>query len=162
VHQQPAHRPAQQTAQHPPLHAPPHRLHHHPRHHPQRGVSAALTVVGLTLGALLLAGGAASAKSGVAVAVSTHSLRVGQSIKVTGTGGDDAARLTYLCIDTRTGSGGWRVVTCNWHPYQPVTASVRAARRGAEQFRVRLLARRAPGGPLVLDRLSATTTVLVH
>lgn len=136
-----------------------------PPSHPARAVRtvrAALTVFGLALGALLLAGGTASAKSGVAVSVSTHSLRVGQSVRVTGTGGDDAARYTYLCIDSRTGSGSWQNVSCNWQPFRPVSASVRAGRRGTEQFRTRLLARHFLGGPLVLDRVSATTSVLVH
>lgn len=128
-----------------------------------RSVRAALTVLALALGALLLADGTASAKSGVAVSVSTHALRLGQSVRVTGTGGDDAARLTYLCIDSKGGgSGTWLTVTCNWQPFSPVSASVRGTRRGTAQFRARLLARHYPGGPLYTDRVSATTTVLVH
>ncbi|MHA6759632.1 hypothetical protein [Streptacidiphilus sp. PAMC 29251] len=136
--------------------------HSSARHSRARRLAAAITVAGLTLGGLLLADGTASAKSGVAVSVSTHSLRVGQSVRVTGTGGDDSARYSYLCVDTRAGSGGWTTVSCNPKPYQSASASVRAARRGTEQFRARLLIRRYLGGPLVLDRVSGTTTVLVH
>ncbi|MFC1410023.1 hypothetical protein ACEZCY_25145 [Streptacidiphilus sp. N1-12] len=127
-----------------------------------RRLAAAVTVGGLALGALLLAGGTASAKSEVMVTVSTHSLRVGQSVRVTGTGGEDSARYTYLCVDSRTGSGSWHTVSCNSVPYRPATATVRATRRGTEQFRARLLVRRYVGGPLVLDRVSAATTVLIH
>ena len=127
-----------------------------------RSATAAFTVAGLALGALLLGGGPASAKSAVTVTVSTRTLRVGQTVRVTGSGADDSARYTYLCVDTRTGSGDWHPLSCATQPFTPASASVRAARRGAEQFRARLLTRAYPGGPPHQDRVSAATTVLVH
>jgi hypothetical protein len=133
--------------------------------HPQtagRRVGSALTATGLVAGALLLAAGTASAKSGASVSVSSHSLRLGQSVHVTGSGGDDAARQTFLCVDQRTSATGWRQVSCSPRPYQSVSADVRASQRGAEQFRTRLLARHSTGGPLVLDRVSGAVTVVVH
>ena len=129
---------------------------------PARRTAAAVAVAGLALGALLLGGGTATAKSAVALTVSAHSLRVGQSVRVTGSGGDDSARYTYVCVDTRTGSGGWHAVSCSSRPYRPLTVSVRAVRRGTMRFRTRLLTRQYPGGPLRPDRVSATTTVLAH
>jgi hypothetical protein len=129
---------------------------------PARRTAAAVAVAGLAIGALLLGGGTATAKSAVTLAVSAHSLRVGQSVRVTGSGGDDSARSTYVCVDTRTGSGGWHTVSCATRPYRPLTVSVRAVRRGTMRFRARLLTRQYPGGPLRQDRVSATTTVLAH
>ena len=127
-----------------------------------RRTGAAATVAGLALGALLLGGGTAAAKSAVTVAVSAHSLRVGQSVRVTGGGGDDSARYTYVCVDTRTGSGAWHAVSCAKQPFRPLAVSVRPGRRGTVQFRARLLKAQSPTGTRRTDRISATTSVLVH
>ncbi|MEY9965434.1 hypothetical protein ABIA33_003476 [Streptacidiphilus sp. MAP12-16] len=127
-----------------------------------RGLTAAVAASTLAFGALVLGAGTASAKSGIAVTVSTHALRLGQSVHVTGTGGDDGMRLTYLCIDQKTAWSGWRTIACNWRPFQTVAVDVRATGRGSEQFRARLLGRHYVGGPLVQDRISSPTAVLVH
>jgi hypothetical protein len=123
---------------------------------------AALVVAVLALSALLLGGGAASAKSAVAVTMSTHALRVGQSVRATASGGDDSARYTYLCVDLRAGAGVWQPIGCSKQPFRAEAVSVRVGRRGTEQFRARLLTCLYPGGPLRLDRISNATTVLVH
>jgi hypothetical protein len=127
-----------------------------------RRLGIALTSTALAASAVLLAAGTASAKSGVSVAVSTHSLRLGQSVHVSGAGGDDAVRLTYLCVDLWTSGTGWKQLTCTGTASRTVSADARASRRGTEQFRVRLLARHYAGGPLVLDRVSGAASVLVH
>ncbi|MFC1416322.1 hypothetical protein [Streptacidiphilus cavernicola] len=127
-----------------------------------RRTTTALTVTGVALGALLLGDGTAFAKSTIGLTVSSHSLRVGQSVRVTGSGGDDSVLYTYTCVDSRVGSGSWHAVSCSSKPYRSVTVSVRATRRGTLSFRTRLLGARSTTGPRRLDRVSAPTTVVVH
>ncbi|MEY9847378.1 hypothetical protein [Streptacidiphilus sp. MAP5-3] len=126
--------------------------------------SAALLAVGSAVlaGSVLAGTGTAYAKSGAYVSAGTPVLRIGQSAQVTASGGDDAVRYTYLCLDERAGGSGWHVLGCAAQPWHDYTRSVRATSRGAEQFRARLLARRTPTGPLWVDRVSGTVTVLVH
>jgi hypothetical protein len=126
--------------------------------------SAALLAVGSAVlaGSVLAGTGTAYAKSGAYVSAGSPVVRIGQNMQVTASGGDDAVRYTYLCLDERTGGSGWHVLGCNWHPWHAYSRSVRATSRGAGQFRARLLARRTPTGPLRLDRVSGTITVLVH
>lgn len=127
-----------------------------------RRLGIVLTCTVATASALLLGAGTASAKSGVSLAVSTHSLRLGQSVHVSGSGGDDAVRQTFLCLDQWTPVTGWQQLTCTSASSRTVATDARASRRGTEQFRVRLLARHYAGGPLVLDRVSGAASVLVH
>ncbi|GAA2143432.1 hypothetical protein GCM10009760_29800 [Kitasatospora kazusensis] len=121
----------------------------------------AVALTAVTGGLLAVAAGTAAAKSDISVSVSTHALRVGQSVQVTARGGDDAVRVTYVCVDQRLGSGAWRQVGCSGTPGSALTVRVSAGQRGQEQFRARLLARRAGDGRLVTDRLSGPATVRV-
>jgi hypothetical protein len=120
----------------------------------------------LAVGAAALSGiavpGTAYAKSGVQVQVNTQVLRLGQNVQVTASGGDDSVRYTYLCLDQRVGGSGWQSLGCSSLPWKSYARTVRATTRGSEQFRARLLGRRAPNGPLWLDRASGAVTVLVR
>ncbi|MDH6145633.1 putative carbohydrate-binding protein with CBM5 and CBM33 domain [Kitasatospora sp. GP30] len=122
----------------------------------RRTVATAVVVAGL----VGIAAGTASAKSDVTLSVSTHTLRVGQSVKLTAWGDDDAARATYACIDQRIGSGAWHQLACSPSAERRLSVNSRAHQRGKEQFRVRLLA--SQGGHLVTDRISPATTVTVR
>ncbi len=120
----------------------------------------AVAVTAVAGGLIGLAAGTASAKSDITVSVSSHSLRVGQSVQVRAWGDDDAARVTYVCVDERIGSGAWRQVGCSPHSGRALDVRVTAKQRGKEQFRARLLAQ--CGGKLVTDRLSGPVTVTVR
>ncbi|MFC5906302.1 hypothetical protein [Streptacidiphilus monticola] len=119
-------------------------------------VVSAATLAALGLGADF--GASAWAKSAVRTTVSARVLRLGQSVTVTGTGGDDAARTYRLCVDQRQGGGSWRQLSCSARQFQQARARVRATRRGDLQFRTRLLV--GPAGRL--DRISPTVTVVVR
>lgn len=132
--------------------------------HARRIRSAALLGVGSAVlaGSVLAGTGMAFAKSGAYVSANTRTARIGQSVQVTAGGGDDAARYSYVCLDERIGSAGWRQLGCAKRPWTSYSRSVRADKRSEEQFRARLLVTNRPGGPLHLDRISATVTVLIH
>jgi hypothetical protein len=121
----------------------------------RRTVATAAVAAGL----VGIAAGTASAKSDLTISVSAHTLHAGQSVKVTARGDDDAARVTYVCIDERVGAGAWRQLACSPRAGQRLVLNSRADRKGQEQFRSRLLVSR--GGHLVTDRISAPTTVTV-
>ncbi|WP_037605026.1 hypothetical protein [Streptacidiphilus rugosus] len=124
--------------------------------------TTALLAVGAAALSGVLVPGTAYAKSGVHVQVNTQVLRIGQNVQVTAAGGDDSVRYTYLCLDQRVGGGNWQSLGCSSAPWRSYSRTVRATTRGTEQFRARLLGRRAPSGPLWLDRVSGAVTVLVR
>jgi hypothetical protein len=126
----------------------------------RRAAAAALTGT-LALGGVAVAAGPASAKSEVSVATSSSSLRLGQTVRITATGGDDSVRYTVLCVDHRVG-GVWRQLGCGPNNSHRVGYAVRATQRGTQQYRARLLAMRFGGRFLTVDRISGTASVLVH
>ncbi|WP_052442585.1 hypothetical protein [Streptacidiphilus neutrinimicus] len=106
--------------------------------------------------------GTAFAKSGAYVQVGSRVVRIGQNVQVTGTGGDDSARYTYVCLDERIGNGGWFALGCAARPWTSYGRTVRATSFGRIEFRARLLAKSSPNGAGRLDRVSGAVDVLVR
>lgn len=127
-------------------------------------VALGAVTLALAVGAVTVVGtGTAWAKSNVSVGVSSHVVRLGQTVQVSGSGADDSVRTGYLCLDERApGTRNWRQLACARNEFQTVRAHSRAGRRGTELFRARLMARYRRNGPLVLDRLSPAAQVLVR
>jgi hypothetical protein len=131
-----------------------------PNRFARRTATAALTGA-LALGGVLTATAPAFAKSDVGIAVSSQAVRLGQSVRVTATGGDDSVRYTLLCVDERI-AGHWRQLGCGARNVHVAGLTVRVTQRGTAQFRGRLLAMRFGGRRLTVDRISGTASVLVH
>jgi hypothetical protein len=125
----------------------------------------AAAVVTMAAAGLAVGAGTASAKSDVAISVSSHSVPVGRTLQINASGGSDVAgSLIQLCIDERVGTGGWRTIRCapaQSQHYQRLRLGITAQHRGMLQFRAQLVA--------VLDahhqvpqQTSGTVAVQVH
>lgn len=123
---------------------------------------SAAAVVAMAATGLALSAGTASAKSDVAVGVSSYSVPVGHTLQVSASGGSDVAGfLIQLCIDERTGNGGWRTIRCTpaqSQRHESLRLAFNASPRGKLQFRARLVntQHRVP------DQTSATAVVWVR
>ncbi|MFI7103562.1 hypothetical protein ACIBK8_29955 [Streptomyces sp. NPDC050161] len=127
---------------------------------------ATIGAMGATV--VALAAAPAFAKGDIDLTVTPRTVAVGHTVKVTAGGDDDAAQYLRTCIQQRTGShGAWHTVTCgkvsgSWGDAK-ANASVKAAHRGALQFRAVLygsdtLQAKHP----VVERTSPVKTVTVR
>jgi hypothetical protein len=125
---------------------------------------SAAAVVTMAATGLALGAGTASAKSDVAIGVSSYSVPVGHTLQVSASGGSDVAgSLIQVCIDERIGTGGWRTIRCTpaqSQRHQSLRLGLKASPRGRLQFRAQLVAVR--GGHQVPGQTSATAVVWVR
>lgn len=128
----------------------------------RRARSAALVGLAAAVLSCTAMSGTAFAKSGAYVQAGARVVRIGQNVRVTASGGDDAVRYTYACLDERIGNGRWFGLGCSGRPWTAYGRTVRATSFGRVTFRARLLARNTPHGPARLDRVSGSVDVLVR
>ncbi|MFI0258959.1 hypothetical protein ACH4OW_07985 [Streptomyces sp. NPDC017056] len=102
-----------------------------------RGGRAAV-IGALGLASVALAAGPAFAKGGVDVKA-PHTAQAGKAFTVTAHGDDDASSYLRICLENRSGGKAWHQVTCGAIVERgteaKVTARVKAAHRGTQQYR---------------------------
>ncbi|MCB5906175.1 hypothetical protein [Streptomyces pinistramenti] len=118
--------------------------------------------------AVALATSPAFAKGGIDLTVTPRTVAVGHTVKVAAGGNDDAAAYLRTCIQQRTGTHGtWHTATCGKlsgaREDAKANASVKAAHRGALQFRAVLYGSETPHDKHpVVERTSPVKTVTVR
>ncbi|ARF53666.1 hypothetical protein [Streptomyces gilvosporeus] len=107
----------------------------------------AAVVGALGLASVTLAAVPAFAKGGVDV-TAPHTAHVGKTFTVKAYGDDDAAGYLRVCLDSRSAGRAWHRVTCgavvDTGAEARVTAHVKAAHRGAQQYRAVLYGLNGP------------------
>jgi hypothetical protein len=104
----------------------------------------------------------AFAKSDISLSVTPHAVKAGQSVHVVATGGDDGALNEKLCLDIRSGRGGWQTARCVSDLLGaggPLAGNYRLQHRGTESFRAQLLVQQGRGYRVELTSATVVVTV---
>ena len=127
-----------------------------------RRVSTLAVATAVATAGLAVCSTAASAKSDLSIAVGSRTVVAGGAVRVQAKGDSDdfGGAAVRICIDERTGRGGWRQLACG-PQNRRLQLKVKARQRGIVRFRAQLIALTGRHHHTV-DRTSASVTVRVR